>query len=101
MFPFSLYVITGVLTGVHLYLLLVFTVYTPAATLLEWVALLGSLGLLVAAYVSLFRPRLAAQIALIACLLSWAFYAPAAVRTVHSDVLKYRRSVVHSVSGKH
>ncbi len=100
MLPFSLYVITGVLTGVHLYLLLVFTVYTPAAALLEWVAMLGSLCLLVAACVSLFKPRVAARIALIACLLIWAFYAPATVRTVRTKVLKHSVPTEHSVPGK-
>ena len=100
MFPFSLYAIAGVLAGVHLYLLLVFTVYTPAAALLEWAALLGSLCLLVAACVSLFKPRVAAQIALNACLLIWAFYAPATVRTVQTKLLRHSVPMEHSVPGK-
>lgn len=91
----------GALTGVHLYLLLAFTVYSPAANRLEWAALAGSLCLLVAACVSLFKPRAAAQIALIACLLIWAFYAPATVRTVQTTVLKHRVAREHSVPGKH
>ena len=101
MFPFSLYAIAGILTAVHLYLLLVFTAHAPAVNVLEWVALLGSLWLLVAACLSLYRPRVAAQVALIACLLIWTFYAPATVKTMQAKVLNHRGTFEHSVHGEH
>jgi hypothetical protein len=101
MFPFSLYAIAGILTGVHLYLLLGLTAYAPAANLLEWIALAGSLCLLAAAGISLFKPRAAARVALIACLLIWTFYAPATVKTLQTKVLRHRVVTEHSVPGEH
>lgn len=84
MLPFILYLVTAVLTGFHLYTLLSFTLYGAPFNLLELVALLGSFCLLIAAYVSLFRPRAAAQLALIACLAMWCFYAPAIAKVVRT-----------------
>jgi hypothetical protein len=101
MLPFSLYATAGILTAVHLYLLLVFAAYAPAANLLEWVALAGSLCLLSAACISLFKPRAAARVALIACLFIWTFYAPATVKTLQTKVLRPRVITEHSVSGEH
>jgi len=100
MLPFSLYATAGILTAVHLYLLLVFAASAPAANLLEWVALAGSLCLLSAACISLFKPRAAAQVALVACLLIWTFYTPATVKTLQTKVLRHRL-VTEPVSGEH
>lgn len=86
MLPFILYFVTAVLTGFHLYTLLSFTLYGAPFNLLELVALLGSFCLLIAAYVSLFRPRTAAQLALIACLAMWCFYAPAIAKVVRTKL---------------
>lgn len=77
MFPFVLYFVASLITAYHMYALLSVVLYGVPINFLELIALLGSLGLLIAAYVSLFRPRVAARIALIACLLMWCFYAPA------------------------
>jgi hypothetical protein len=104
MLPFILYFVTAVLTGFHLYTLLSFTLYGAPFNLLELVALLGSFCLLIAAYVSLFRPRTAGQLALIACLAMWCFYGPAIGQIVRTSLGKhasvsqcYRPSVaVHS-----
>jgi hypothetical protein len=101
MLPFSLYATAGILTTVHLYLLLVFAAYAPAANLLEWVALAGSLCLLSAAGISLFKPRAAARVALIACLLLWTFYAPATVKTLQTKVLRHRVVTEHPISAEH
>jgi len=101
MLPFSLYATAGVLTAAHLYLLLALTAYAPAANLLEWVALAGSLCLIAAACISLFKPRMAGQIALLACLLIWIFYAPATVRTVQTKLLKHPVAIQHSVPREH
>jgi hypothetical protein len=49
---------------------------------LELVSLVGSLCLIVAAYLSLFKPHAAARLALLAALAIWCFYGPAIARTV-------------------
>jgi hypothetical protein len=88
MLPFSLYFVTAVVTGFHLYALLSVVVYGVPLNPLELVSWLGSLALLVAAYVSLFRPRAAARVALIACLAMWCFYAPALANFVRAKLDK-------------
>lgn len=77
MLPFVLYFITGIVTGFHLYSLLSLAVYGAPLNPLELVGLLGSLGFLIAAFLSLFRPYIAARVALISALAVWCFYAPA------------------------
>jgi len=98
MLPFVLYVAAGALTAVHVYVLLSLGILGAPSSILEFVALLASLGLIAAGYVSLFRSQLAARLALIAALGSWCFYAPATVATVkagrHSQVLAFRTSVL-------
>jgi hypothetical protein len=88
MLTFFLYLITGVITGFHLYTLLSFAVYGVPVNPLELVAFLGSFGLVIAAYLSLFRPHAAARLALIACLLMWSFYAPAIANRVRARLGK-------------
>ena len=104
MLPFVLYFVTGVVTGFHLYTLLSFAVYGAPVNWLELVALLGSFCLLIAAFVSLFRPAGAARLALVACLLMWCFYAPAIAKTVRARFAKATassqvRPPVRAVSG--
>jgi hypothetical protein len=96
MLPFFLYFATGVITGLHIYTLLALVVYGVPFDPLEAVALLGSLGLLIAAYVSLFRPYAAAKIALIAALGIWSFYGPAIAKVVRTGFGK--RSLISEVS---
>jgi hypothetical protein len=84
MLPFALYFVTAVVTGFHAYVLLSFVVYGVPLNPLELVSFLGSLCLFIAAYVSLFRPRAAARVALIACLAMWCFYAPALANLVRA-----------------
>jgi hypothetical protein len=88
MLPFILYFVTAVVTGFHLYSLLSFALYGSPFNLLELVALLGSFGVLIAAYVSLFRPQAGARLALIACLAMWCFYAPALAKLVRAKMAK-------------
>jgi hypothetical protein len=88
MLPFSLYFVTGVVTCFHVYSLLSFVVYGVPLNPLELVALLGSFCLLIAAYVSLFRPRAAGRLALLACLAMWCFYAPAIAQFVRARIRK-------------
>ena len=94
MVPFLLYFLAGAVTGFHVYTLLSMTLYGVAFSPLEAVSLLGSLGLLIAASVSLFKPHAAAQIAMVACLLTWSFYGPAIANVVRN---KFEKQTVVSV----
>jgi hypothetical protein len=86
MLPFCLYFVASVITGFHVYALLAPAVYGAPWNPLELVSLLGSLGLLIAAYVSLFKPYAAARLALIACLAIWCFYGPAIANSIRSKL---------------
>lgn len=86
MLPFFLYFTAGVITGFHVYTLLSMTLYGIAFNPLELVSLLGSLGLLIAATISLFKPYAAAKVALLACLSIWSFYGPAIANLVRTRV---------------
>jgi hypothetical protein len=88
MFPFILYFVTAVVTGFHLWSLLSFAVYGAPFNLLELLSLVGSFCLLIAAYISLFRPHAGARVALIACLVMWGFYAPAIAKLVRTKLAK-------------
>jgi hypothetical protein len=101
MHPFFLYFAASVITGFHVYKLLAPAIYGAPSNPLELVSLLGSLGLLVAAYISLFKPQAAAKLALIACLAIWCFYAPAIAKSIRtrfgkqSSVLSGQQRIVH------
>ncbi len=84
MFPFCLYFVASVITGFHVCTLLTIAVYGAPWNPLELVSLLGSLCLLIAAYISLFKPYAAARLALIACLAIWCFYGPAIAKSVRA-----------------
>jgi hypothetical protein len=80
MIPFFLYLAAGAVTGFHIYTLLMLAVLGVPADPRELISLLGSLCLIVAAYLSLFNPHAAARLALLASLAIWCFYSPAIVR---------------------
>lgn len=84
MLPFFLYFVAGVVTGFHVYSLLALTVLGVPSHPLEFVSLLGSLCLIIAAYLSLFKPHAAARLALLASLAIWMFYGPATVRAIET-----------------
>jgi hypothetical protein len=84
MLPFCLYFVAGLITGFHVYSLLALAAYGVPINSLELLSFLGSLSLIVAAYISLFKPYAAARVALVACLVMWSFYAPAIVRSLHT-----------------
>jgi len=84
MLPFLLYFATAVVTGCHLYTLLALAVYGAPFNPLELVSIFGSLCLLIAAYVSLFKPYAAARLALVAALAIWCFYGPAIAKIVRT-----------------
>jgi len=96
MLPFFLYFVAALLTGFHVYTLLTLAVFGAQFNLLHLVALLGSFCLLIAAYVSLFKPRAAAQIALLACLLIWCFYAPATATLIRAKFHRHTSSQLAS-----
>ena len=85
MLPFCLYFVAGVITGIHVYTLLALAVYGGPSNPLELASLLGSLCLLIAAYVSLFKPRTAARLALLASLAIWCFYGPAFAKSIRTE----------------
>ena len=72
----TLYVVAGVVTGLHNFYLIMDMVNGAPIPLLNCAALLGSVMLLAAAVLVLFRPRVAAKVGLTGSLLSWLFYAP-------------------------
>jgi len=89
MLPFCLYFVAGLATGFQVYTLLALTVYGAPFNSLELVSLLGSVALLIAAFISLFKPYAAARIALIACLMTWSFYGPAIANVVRTKFDKH------------
>jgi hypothetical protein len=89
MLPFCLYFVAAMITGFNVYTLLALTLYGVPFNPLELVSLLGSLGLMIAAFISLFRPHAAAKVALIASLLIWSFYGPAVVKLVETKIDKH------------
>jgi len=88
MLPFSVYFVTAVVTGFHMCVLLSFVVYGVPVNPLEMISLLGSFCLLIAAYLSLYKPRAAGRLALLACLAMWCFYAPAIANSVRAKFAK-------------
>ena len=86
MLPFFLYFVTGIVTGFHVYTLLSLSVYGAPFNPLELVSLLGSLGLVIAACLSLFRPFAAGRLALVAALAIWCFYGPAVAKIVGTRI---------------
>jgi hypothetical protein len=87
MLPFCLYFVAGIATGFHVYTLAL-AIYGATLNPLEFVSLLGSLCLLIAAYVSLSKPNAAAKIALLASLMIWCFYGPAIAKSVRTRLRK-------------
>ena len=88
MLPFFLYFVASLITGFHVCMLLALSAHGAPSNPLELVSLLGSLCLLIAAYVSLFKPKAAARLALIACLTIWCFYGPAIAKSVRRKVAR-------------
>ena len=95
MLPFFLYLSAGVITGIHLMLL---AAIGPPLHLLHVVSLVGSLCLVVAAYLSLFKPDTAAKLALLASLTMWCFYSPAIAKTIDTKLHK-KRAGLSSTTG--
>jgi len=72
--PFGFYLLTGLSSGVQVLSLVVFVVWGRAVRWLELLSLSGSVVLVAASVVSLFRPQRAARVALLACFALWGYY---------------------------
>lgn len=90
MLPFFLYLLTGIATGLHVLYLLSWAVWGAPTHPLQYISVVGSLVVIVAAYVSLFKPRIAARFALLGLAAVWPFYVTAVVRTVQVKVSDQR-----------
>jgi hypothetical protein len=78
LFPCLLYLATGLATGAQAWWVVSWAWLGRSPGLPELLALLGAVGLLAAAGLSLASPRRAAQVALVAALAVWPFYAATA-----------------------
>jgi hypothetical protein len=85
MLPFVLYFVAGAVTAFHVSTFM-FAAYGGPSNPLALVSLLGSFALLIAAYLSLFKPHAAGRIALIAALAIWCFYGPAIANIVRAHL---------------
>ncbi len=90
MIPFVLYLTAGIVTAVHVYSLMLLAIAGVAVSPLGLVSLAGSLALVIAAYVNLFKPHAAARIALVAALAMWSFYGPAVLHEAGRVLTRWR-----------
>ncbi len=82
MWGFVVYAATATVTACDLLYLLLWSTLGGPAHVLEYFALLAAILLFVAAHVSLWKRQVAAQLALTAVLVEWAFYLPAVKTTL-------------------
>ena len=80
----ALYVVTAFATAAQVYWLLAWAIWGAPTTPLQYVSLGGSLGLLVAGIVAMWKARFAGFTAAGASVAIWCFYAPAVIYTVRS-----------------
>ena len=78
----ALYLVTGAVTGFQVVRLLMWAVWGAPTSPIQYVSLVGSAVLCVASGVTLFKPRLAAKIALAAVATIWSFYVPALIQSL-------------------
>lgn len=78
----TLYVLTGLVTGLHNFYGLMSIVNGAPLNLLNYMSLLGSATLLGTAFLLPFRPGLAARVGLAGSVLSWVFYGPLIVSSM-------------------
>jgi len=88
MLPFLLYATTGTITGWHIYFLLTLGAFGVPQNAWEVISLPLALCIVICAYISLYRPVLAARMALVASLGMWCFYGPAIVATSRAGHLR-------------
>jgi hypothetical protein len=93
MLPFFLYLIAGVMTAVPVLFGLGWAVWGAPISIWEYVSLLGSLVLVLSAYVSLVQARKAARLALAGAIAIWSFYLPAIVGLTTTKLTDQRLTV--------
>jgi hypothetical protein len=86
--PFALFLITGVLTAAHVYYLLSWAVWGAPTHPLQFVSLLGSMLLVLAAFVALFNLRISRKLATIGLVAIWPFYAWGVFSFVKTNISK-------------
>jgi hypothetical protein len=79
MFPFTIYLVTALATGVQVHWLLMWAIWGAPTHPVQFISLGGSFVLLLASFVALFRPRAAAVIAIVGSLAIFTYYVPAVV----------------------
>jgi hypothetical protein len=79
MIAVALYVLTAVVTGLHVFYLMMWAIWGAPTSPLQYVSLIGSVVLLLSAVAAFFNRRLAAAIAIVGSVMVWSFYAPALV----------------------
>jgi hypothetical protein len=95
-FPFALYLITGIATAAPVIYALSWAVWGASIFATEYISLLGSTVLAVSAFISLINRRAAARIALFGVLAIWSFYLPAIAGVVRMK-LSDQRLTLHVV----
>jgi len=85
-----LYALTAIATGVQLWYLLSWAIWGAPTSPLQYVALFGSVVLLVAAVFARWKPRIAAIVACTGAFLLWFFYGPALYTLWHNPPLSFR-----------
>ncbi len=87
MLDFSAYLLAGLLTVCDVLYLLTWSTWGGQIHFLEFVALAAGALLILTAYLSLWRPHVAAQLAFGGALTGWAFYLPAIRTTIAGTTL--------------
>ena len=77
MFPSALYLLTGLIVGLQVFMSLMQAVWGAPTHPVQYIGLVGALILILASVVALFRGRAGGLVAFGASVLCWAFYLPA------------------------
>jgi hypothetical protein len=88
-----LYLFTGIVTAIPVLYALGWAVWGAGTSPLEYISLLGSLILVISAFLGLSSRRLAARLALVGALGVWSFYLPAIVVAVRIRLTDQRLSL--------
>lgn len=81
MFPFALYLATGLIVGLHVFILVAQAIWGAPTHPTQYITFGGALGLALASFLALFWGRLGGLVAFPASVLCWMFYLPATLRT--------------------
>lgn len=90
---FLLYLLTAIITALPVLFTLGWAVWGAPVSVWQYVSLLGSCLLVLAAFVSVTRRRIAARIAVVAVAAIWCFYLPAVASVVNARLTDQRLTV--------